>query len=104
MSRFKDIVAKDIRSVFIQDEEFAEDHDIDNVTLSVVVDYDVINDQPIVHSEGTYLQRFTFFVCESELGYVPVEQQLMTFDGRQCIVVRVSSDMGLLGVTLEGNG
>lgn len=103
MSRFKDDVAQDIRRVFIHGDEFADVHDIDGTAYEVVVDYEVLDEQPLSHSEGTYQRKFTFFISEDELGYVPVENQMMIFDGSRRLVARVASDMGMLAVTLEAN-
>jgi len=102
MENFKDRVAADM-SVFLNLDEFAEYHDIDGETVKIVLDSDLINRRPHLYAEGTYQNRVIFFARESDLGYRPVEGQVMSLDGQQYLVVQVGEDMGLLSVTLEGN-
>jgi len=107
MENFKDRVAADL-SVFLNLDEFAEYHDIDGETVKIVLDSDLIHSRPHLYrsqfdAEGTYQNRVVFFVREADLGYRPVEGQVLELDGLQYLVAQVGEDMGLLTVTLEGN-
>lgn len=99
---FKDRVSDDL-SVFLNLDEFAEHHDIDGESVPIVLDSDLINRRPHLYAEGTYQNRVVFFVRETDLGYRPVEGQVMSLDGQPYLIVQVGEDMGLLSVTLEGN-
>ena len=109
---FKDFAAADIRGTFINLEEFGEKHNIDGDDLTVVVDNDIINDRPRLFApgsedqmvEGVFRNKITFFVAAAELGYRPVENELMRFDGKPCIVRSVNDSAGVYEVTLEANG
>ncbi|MFU1797373.1 hypothetical protein ACM1RC_26140 [Paenibacillus azoreducens] len=105
---FKEMVANDNLTVFINPEEFGEPKNIDGETLMVVVDYDLINERPHLYAEGTYLSKVTFFVHEADLGYVPAEGQEMRFGdvgkrGYPYLVTNVASNMGILEITIEAN-
>jgi hypothetical protein len=101
---FKDFVAKDNAVVFINPDEFGEPHMIDDNEYQVVIDYDLINERPHLYAEGTYQSKIIFFIRESDLGYRPVEGQDMRFDGKIYLVAHVAHDMGILSITLDGNG
>lgn len=107
---FKDQISADIE-VFINFDEFGEMKVIDDLEVLVVVDGDVFSGRDLLRSigqqsmyaEGVFAADITFFVRESDLGYRPVEGQLMKFDGRPYIVSRVSAQMGILEIGLGGN-
>lgn len=104
---FKDQVASDLNTVLNLD-EFAEIHDIDGEPVKIVLDSDLIHSRPHLYrsqdnAEGTYQNRVVFFVRAADLGYRPVEGQVLSLDSQPYLVVQVGEDMGLLTVTLEGN-
>ncbi|MCM3632938.1 hypothetical protein [Paenibacillus camelliae] len=104
MSLFKQQVAADIAATFLNAAEFAEEHDIDGEMVLIVLDTDIYSDRRESRTEdGVYVNYLTFFVEESALGYRPVENQLIVFDGHQSVVSSVDEDMGMLMVTLEVN-
>lgn len=101
---FKDFIASDF-STFINPGEFGEPHTINGETVTVVMDSDLIKGAklPPRLSDGVYLNSIVFFVSEAELGYRPVEGELMRFDEMPCLVLDVADEMGMLAVTLEKN-
>jgi hypothetical protein len=109
---FKDQIAHDIKNTFINPREFGELADIDGEEKIIVFDNDVVNDRPRLFStsnrdsyaQGVYQSLITFFIDKDELGYTPVEQQQMKFNGDTCIVTTVSENMGVFEITLESNG
>lgn len=110
MSSFKEQLEHDNTSVFINAEEFGEEHSIDGELLTVVIDNDLIHERPALstsgvdfYAEGVYLSTITFFVEKYKLGYIPVENQQMRFDDYPCIVKRVSESFGMLEITLDAN-
>lgn len=104
MSKFKEMIAKDMRSVFINQTEFAEEHTIDGNRVLLVLDRDIYSERRESRREdGVYVNYATFFVDEAVLGYRPVENQLIVFDGHQAIVTAVDDEMGMLAVTIEVN-
>ncbi|MBJ6362103.1 hypothetical protein ACFOQM_12455 [Paenibacillus sp. GCM10012307] len=113
---FKDWIAQDNLRVFINPDEFGEPKMIDGVELSVVIDNDLINERNSlsaygmnnVTAEGVYLSTITFFVRQSDLGYVPKEGERMQYGdvdkkGYSYMIAKVSGADGILEITLEGN-
>lgn len=104
MSAFKEQVAADIDSVFLNMDEFGEPHDIDGEAIMIVFDQDVVHERGgSDHEDGTFENRLIFFVNADELGYMPEENQLMQFDGRPFIVAECDEEMGVYRITIEGN-
>lgn len=107
MSSFKDQIAQDI-SAFINADEFAGDHVIDGRVLTVIVVEDSSdniyrNKHPLAYAEGVSLVRKVLYISEVELGYIPIQDQYMTLDGRRYQVTMVGDEEGVLVITLEAN-
>ena len=110
---FKDQVAADNLTVFINPDEFGEMIEFSvpgfpPQELMAVVDWDE-NAAPLyTYAEGTYSSRVTLFMRESDLGYRPEENQEVFFaiSGHErypYIIARVYANMGILEVRIEGN-
>ncbi|TVX93043.1 hypothetical protein [Paenibacillus agilis] len=107
---FKNIVAADM-AVFINPDEFGEPHNIDGKIYTVVVDNEIIHERPSLSTSGSndfdahgvYLTNITFFIKEIDLGYIPVENQPMEFDGLLCTVRKVIPNVGIVEVMLDCN-
>lgn len=103
---FKDYVAADVSAVFINPDEFGEEHDIDGESISIVLDSDIIQERSErmdMYEDGTFQNRIIFFVRKDDLGYVPEENQLMHFNGMPGIVNESREEMGVIRVALEMN-
>ncbi len=102
MIQFKAQIAKDIKSVFINPDEFAEPHDIDGVQVVCVVDTDLIHQMNSPVQGATFGNQIQIHVQESEFDMIPVRGQLMRVDGTIYIVQEVAQNIGMLTITLEG--
>lgn len=107
MSRFRDAVKKDIDSVFLNQDEFADVHSLDGERVLCVVTEDVTseagsNSRSYAH-EGVFLKTRTVQVKAASLSRRPVEGELWDIDGELHFVHRVSEEEGMLVVTTEAN-
>ncbi|KEQ22310.1 hypothetical protein [Paenibacillus tyrfis] len=110
---FKDIVANDNMSVFINPDEFGEPilfgaSGFETQELMAVVDRDTTEGPLYQHADGTFASKITLFIREADLGYRPVENQLIKFApaGEEVypyIVSRVTSDVGILEIAIEAS-
>lgn len=106
---FKDMVDDDIRNVFINEDEFAELHNLNGHICMAIVQDCVINHDLTVsdgynaHYEGVYGTGAMINVKKSELGYVPVYDERFELDGRLGFVIAVADDMGALTITWREN-
>lgn len=106
---FKDAVAADVKNVFLNPLEFADEHIIDGQPVMVAVDDDVIeerrgrSDGGMRHAEGVFQTMKMLYVAQSDLPRVPVRDELLEFDGEYYRVDKVSINMGMLEIAIEAN-
>lgn len=104
MSAFKDAVAKDIKSVFINSDEFADEHELNGKKIVCVVDKDILSTakdtiaQPL---EGVFLNAITIYVVKEDLDRKPVEGELLYLDKKRYFVRNVSEEDGILVILAE---
>lgn len=100
---FKEQIRKDLDSVFLNLNEFAELHRVEGVQISVVVD----NDQLVKLKQGQILG-----LVEADMLLMGREEdfpadldpgRLLNVDGRELIVTNSGKDMGLVEVALSQN-
>lgn len=107
MSRFKDAVAADKKSVFINGDEFADSHNINGVDVLCVVDGDLINERNArtyaEYSEGVFKSQLTIFVDAEDLPARPVKGEGIRFDGDYYSVDECIENAGILEITLGAN-
>ena len=100
---FKEQIRKDLDSVFLNLNEFAELHRVEGVQIAVVVD----NDQLVKLKQGQILG-----LVEADMLLMGREEdfpadldpgRLLNVDGRELIVTNSGKDMGLVEVALSQN-
>lgn len=104
---FKDQVAADIANVFINFDEFADNHVINGVSVLAVLDSDINQarafNRLISVNDGVSLQLVSLFVKLSDFGYQPVEGEHMTVDGKGYFVSECLENIGVLEIKLKAN-
>ena len=105
MSAFKNAVKKDVESVFINHDEFAESHTIDGVRVVCIVDKDITagRDGREVNFDGVFVNTLTIYVSTSHIENRPVEGQYIDLDGETYRVMNVSDEDGILAIIVEVN-
>lgn len=107
MSAFKEAVAADVSRVFINLDEFAEEHEIGHEVVPCILDKIITqasgNDSYGNDSHlGIFVNQLTIYV---EVGVIetPVEGELLNVDGALHLVKSVSNEGGVLVIVTEGN-
>lgn len=108
MSVFKDMVANDIDAVFLNMDEFAEEHDLNGAICTCIVespttgerfktgkDYD---GQDAIHGLTAIIH-----VKKADIGEMPVEDQDFSLDGSYSKVYSCTEHMGMLTIVLKEN-
>lgn len=107
MSAFKDAVANDIKSVFINVLEFADRHNINGEMVDAVIDTDVLKErQPPTaseYAEGIFKDEKLVYVKHDELRRKPVKGEILRLDGDIYLVEEVAENMGVLEITISAN-
>jgi hypothetical protein len=103
---FKDQIAADMSTVFLNTNEFADMHDVHGQQISCVIDDDISKKRGTRQSEnfdGIYARQITIFVSEADIGYRPERDQKITFDGEWYIVIDCLDSEGILEIELGAN-
>lgn len=103
MSAFKDLIKNDIDSVFLNSDEFAEPHKIDNRVLNVVVDNDKLIERSKKEFDGISVGEILYFVNALDFGELPEEGRTQMFDGRMMYVFSAREDEGMYEIILRQN-
>lgn len=107
MSAFKDAIAADIKAVFLNGLEFADEHNINGNTVLCVVDDDIIDEHASRSSpdyvDGVFTNQKMIYAAESDFSNPPVRGELLRLDGERFMVVKVARNMGVLEITIEAN-
>lgn len=99
MSRFKDMVARDALTVFMNMEEFAGLHEINGRRLRCIIDTNEADTAPTMY-EGVYTLLTTVYVLSSEMR-APAVDEILTIDGVIFVVKHVSDEDGLIVIKAE---
>ena len=100
---FKEQILKDLDTVFLNVDEFAEYHRVEGAEIPVVVDNDQLNKLKegqilgLVEADMLLMGKESDFPRDLEPG------RLLNVDGRELIVVNSGKDMGLVEVALRQN-
>lgn len=99
MSWFKDMVACDALTVFMNMEEFAGLHEINGRRLRCIIDTNEADTAPTMY-EGVYTLLTTVYVLSSEMR-APAVDEILTIDGVIFVVKHVSDEDGLIVIKAE---
>lgn len=103
---FKDTVAADISTVFLNNQEFAETHNVNGKEMTVMVDDNELLERDKskllgAPTNGIYKSRRLIYVAKSNFGKRPAQGVLLTLDGRQYKVQGCTEEAGILAIELE---
>ena len=98
----KDIFQQDIEDIFLNEDEFAEKHNIDSVLYTCIL-IDEKEIQSGGEKIGVYVKKTTLLINESLIQNPPIEGQRLKIDGYYKYVEGVTNEKGLLNITLTEN-
>ena len=103
---FKQILQRDIDTIFFNLNEFSDTHTIDDVEMTAMIDdMEHIEREKKMksHMDGVYARQILLYVKASELGSLPAQGRLLKLDGRKYTVVDTVDEGGVYTITLEAN-
>ena len=108
MSTFKEQAALDVASVFLNADEFAEEHEINGTNCNCVVQSPTAAEQfqqgeKYDGYEGISGRIIIVHIAATDLPEVPIEGETYTLDGKIMQVDTCVEDMGMLSITLHEN-
>lgn len=100
---FKDEILKDLDTVFLNLDEFAELHRVEGKQIAVIIDSDQLNKLKQGQILGLVEADMLLMGKESDLPANLDPGRLLNVDGREYIVGESGKDMGLAEVALRQN-
>ena len=102
---FKEIAYNDISTVFLNPEEFGEEHVVDGRAMNIVMDNVEIIERSKKQSEagridGVFKRELLFYVSRSDFGPMPAQGRVLTLDGRKYIVSDAVEEGGVYSITI----
>lgn len=106
MLTFKDIVREDIQNMFLNLEEFAEEHMVNNKKIKIIIDNNEMierekRDKSYVR--GIYKRQFLIYVAAKDYGPLPGLGTTIILDGNVFLVADAINEMGVYSIILEAN-
>ena len=105
---FKEMAAKDVGTVFFNNDEFSVMHLIDGKKMHVIVDTNELLDRTqggsTTHLDGIYKAHILIYVPVAEYGAKPKIGKLLILDGKKTYVItNVIDEDGIYSLDLEAN-
>lgn len=97
---FKEQLQKDIPAVFVNPQEFAEEHNIDGENILCVIDTNIIHSMSSLVEGDVFGSQIVLFIAASKIEK-PVRRQIMTIDSVMYLVQEVAENIGMYQITLE---
>lgn len=107
---FKDQIAKDTKSVFMNIDEFGDMHNVNGKDMIVLVDNNELVDREkryqyrhSLYADGVYLKELLIYVHSEDFGPLPAIGRTVTFDNKIYIVSDAINEDGIYSLCLEAN-
>lgn len=102
-ANFKDMIAKDLRTTFLNLEEYGELHRVEGKEVTIVVDEDALKELAGGQKLGIAESSLLFCAAAEDLPDRRPAGEGLNVDGREYIILDWSEDMGLATVALAQN-
>lgn len=106
MLTFKEIVRTDIQNMFLNPEEFAEEHVVNGKKMKILID----NNEMIEREKreksyirGIYKKQFLIYVAAKDYGPLPGLGTSVNLDSNIFLVSDAVNEMGVYSISLEAN-
>ena len=102
---FKECIAADVFSVFLNKLEFADTHTVNGKKMTVLVDENELLERDKgklgVQQTGLYKSRRLIYVARPDFGSRPAIGAVLTLDGRAYRIADCTAEDGILAIELE---
>ena len=101
---FKELVAQDTKKVFLNPDEFGEEHEIDGKMVMVIVDNNeqIERQKRVVsNSDGVFVKEILFYASKESIGNLPVIGRVMRFDKKSYAVTDAIDENGIYSISLK---
>lgn len=103
MSRFKDMVERDIHGTFLDLDFFGETHKIEGLCVSVVLDDNALKEKQGGQDMAVAESSILLYAHVCDLPKRRPSGELLNIDGREYVIDDWSEDMGVATIALSEN-
>lgn len=107
---FKEQIARDNRTVFMNMEEFCDMHNINGRDIPCMIDNNEMIDREkryqykrSLYGDGVYLKEMLIFVNARDFGPLPPTGKTLMFDKKVYTISDAINENGIYSITLEAN-
>lgn len=105
MRSFKDVLRSDIKSVFLNFEEFGEEHKINGETVLIIIDENELTEREKRIRRGIdvelHKKQLLFYVAAEDFGPQPSPGKLLDLDGKKYVITESDNEDGIYSISLE---
>ena len=101
---FKETIKQDIRTVFLNFDEFGEKHTISGQEVLIIIDENELTEREkkIRRNEGElHKKQFLFYIAAEDFGLLPDPGKMLNLDGRQYEIMEAENEDGIYSISLE---
>ena len=103
MSGFKDMISADLRSVFINFEEFGEEYTVEGRKIVIVIDNDELKARQGGEDLAVAESSTLFYAVSEDLPRRRAAGESININGRECLINDWKEDFGISTVVLREN-
>lgn len=107
---FREQIARDNASVFMNLAEFSEIHTVNGREMAVQIDSNEMIDREkryqykrSLYADGVYMKELLIYVSAEEFGKLPAVGRILTLDGRTYTISDAIDEDGIYSLCLEAN-
>ncbi|MEW4411535.1 hypothetical protein [Clostridium sp. AN503] len=107
MLGFKALLQRDVKRVFLNPEEFGEEHLVGNRKMTIIIDdIEMIEREKRQkgqqeYRQGIYKKQVLFYVSGQEFGRLPALGRSLELDGKAYIITDAVDEAGIYSISLE---
>ncbi len=108
---FKEQIARDNHTIFMNLNEFSDIHTVNGVKMAVQIDSNEMIErekrnqyrQRGLYADGIYMKELLIYVRAEEFGKLPAVGRVIDFDGKKYTISDAIDEDGIYSICLEAN-
>ena len=103
---FKELIQRDVKQVFLNPEEYGEEHMVQGKPMVIVSDdLENIEREKKMKSnmDGIHARQILFYVSAEDFGPLPAPKGLIDLDGQKYVVLEATDEAGMYAITVEAH-
>ncbi len=99
------MVQQDVKTVFLNPEEFGELHTVAGRQMNILIDENELTEREKKQfgrgRDGVYKKSLLIYVSAGDFGPLPVPEQILLLDGKKYLITDANNEDGIYSISLE---